>query len=283
MALILDSYDAIYGTGRYGSARYGVVSPIWTVDGQRLTSAIGTVEVQVVEKLGSVRATLSLGTPTYTGIANKTLASSRLNVTLGNSTASAAANIEAEPNVIYSNTSDSGFEAKANQVAEAVTATITLGTISAKSINRVPVDGVRLTTNSGTIEVTLRTFVSGVRASSAVGTVKVNLSKVVAYVRATLTTNAPTTKAKANTVLVSTRSSVTLGSIKKQLNTKPVGARATVTANTVSRSGDANKTVTHSRITSSTKPSTATGTAFNFSGFATNYSPRRTIYIARAA
>jgi len=283
MALVLDSSDAIYGAGRYGSARYGIASPIYIVDGQRLTSAIGTVKVQVVEKSDSVRATLTLGTIAFVAKANKTLAATHLDIALGTSSIFADANLEAEAVTIVSGPSDPTLEAKANQQAASVRATFTLGAVSARSINTVPVNGVSLSTTSGSVKVNLRTFVSGARTSSAVGTVKVNLSKVVAFVRVTSATNTVTTGAKANTVLAFTRSSLTLGSIKKQLNTKPVGVRVTATSNTVSLNAKANKTVTHTRMTSNTTASTATGVTFNYPAFSANYSPQRTIYIPRAA
>lgn len=283
MALIVDQYDALYGIGRYGSARYGIVTPIYVVEGQRLTSALGTIEVQVSEKSESARATFSLGTPTYTATANKALVGIHADLTLGTSVIAAAANIAAEPVTITSGTSDSTFEAKANQEAAPVSATITLGTVSAKSINRVPVDGFTLSIESGIVEITLRTYVTGVRTSSSLGLVKVNLKKVVSSVRSTIALGTSTTKAPANKIPASNRSSITLGDIKKQLNTKPTGIRVTVTNQTAFPSADANKVLAHTRISTTVKSGTATGVAFNFSTFANNYSPRRTLYIPQAA
>ena len=83
--------DALYGTGTFGTARYGRVTPIIAVTGVVGTSAIGTVtpkaevsltatgvsatgsvgevEEQPTEALESVSATGSIGTPTVTASA----------------------------------------------------------------------------------------------------------------------------------------------------------------------------------------------------------------------
>lgn len=283
MALILDRYDAVYGIGRYGSARYGIVTPIYTVSGQRLTSSIGTVKVRVTEKSEAVRATLRLGTPTYKAAANKTLAYKRLNVTLGTVVKKAAANTNAAPLRIQSGTSDSRYTAKANKVLESVSVTVSLGTISAKSINRVPVNGFTLSISCGIVEVTLRTYVTGYRLSSSVGTVKVNLKKVISSVRSTMAVKTVTTKAKANLTPLPLRSSLSLGTPKENLVTRIIGLRVTSTVHAATTKAKANKVVASTHMTSGTKYGTATGVVFNFSAFSANYSPRRTLYIPQAA
>ena len=53
--------DALYGTGTFGTARYGRVTPIIAVTGVAGTSAIGTVEVQLDTTLTGVSATGSIG------------------------------------------------------------------------------------------------------------------------------------------------------------------------------------------------------------------------------
>ena len=39
--------DALYGTGTYGTARYGRVTPVISISGVVGTGAIGTVEVKL--------------------------------------------------------------------------------------------------------------------------------------------------------------------------------------------------------------------------------------------
>ena len=62
-----DINDALFGTGEYGSARYGIVSPNVSITGVSATGAIqapsiGGLEVDISEVLTSVSATSSLGT-----------------------------------------------------------------------------------------------------------------------------------------------------------------------------------------------------------------------------
>ena len=61
-----DSSDALYGTGRHGSARYGKVSPNVALSGVSATGAIETVsvggfEIDISENLLSVSATGAIG------------------------------------------------------------------------------------------------------------------------------------------------------------------------------------------------------------------------------
>ena len=62
-----DTSDAIYGTGVYGAASYGSVSPTPTLTGVSATGSIAPVqitgfEIDLEENLDSVAATVSLGT-----------------------------------------------------------------------------------------------------------------------------------------------------------------------------------------------------------------------------
>jgi len=54
--------DALYGTGTFGTARYGRVTPIIAVSGVVGTSAVGTVEVKPTEALESAVGTGAIGT-----------------------------------------------------------------------------------------------------------------------------------------------------------------------------------------------------------------------------
>ena len=49
--------DALYGTGTYGTARYGRVTPVISISGVVGTGAIGTVEVKLDTTLTGVSAT----------------------------------------------------------------------------------------------------------------------------------------------------------------------------------------------------------------------------------
>ena len=53
--------DALYGTGTYGTARYGRVTPVISISGVVGTTSIGTSEIQPTEALVSVSATGSIG------------------------------------------------------------------------------------------------------------------------------------------------------------------------------------------------------------------------------
>lgn len=63
---IYGANDAIYGIGRYGTARYGIVTPFIQPRGFELTASVEPVsidgfEIQVVEKVTGVSATVSIG------------------------------------------------------------------------------------------------------------------------------------------------------------------------------------------------------------------------------
>lgn len=62
-----DSSDAIFGTGTYGSASYGIVTPTAALTGVSATVTVASVavtgfEIDISEVLNSVSATTSLGT-----------------------------------------------------------------------------------------------------------------------------------------------------------------------------------------------------------------------------
>ena len=55
-------YVAVYGSGKYGNAQYGVAFGVQQLTGVQATSALGSIEVTTEENLASVSATGAIGT-----------------------------------------------------------------------------------------------------------------------------------------------------------------------------------------------------------------------------
>ena len=170
-----DSFDALYGTGTYGSARYGIVAPEVALTGVSGTGAIQAVaingfEIDLSERLGSVSATGSVGTLTVNIVESLGSVSATGSIgTIEPRTSEALGSVFATGSV---NTVTVNIAEKLTGVS--ATFTLNAAGLDIRSINRVPVDGVSGTTALGTIEAQTTEALNSVSAIGAVGSLTVH-------------------------------------------------------------------------------------------------------------
>ena len=275
-----DSSDAFYGVGRYGSARYGVVTPTVLltgvsatgltrelhldgfeidiheiVHGVAATGSVGSLTLHVVEKLNSTPATTSVGTvvPVVTVF---------------------VASVEAYEGI-------NGVQVNVSEVLEPVSATFTINAagLDIKSINRVDIFGPDVFGEVGTPEVQVREYISGVSATTSVSPTKQNLKKVPTGVSAQGLVG---TLTHSNLIRVT---SVTLiarvGATRENIVDRVVGQQLSSAIGSLTHS-NTERLVSVGMVASVGIPSK---TAVNFDFYAVRdlYSAQRTILIPRAA
>jgi len=275
--------DALYGTGRYGSAIYGDVSPTINFPTFQLVGTIQTVqvggqfEVDVSERLSSVSATGVLGQiqviPKLIDSVSATgaLGTIKPNLTepvLGLSATGSIgtlthSNTHRIASVVGTFTLDKGNRPFAKaftfQTATAVSATGAIGTIS-PNVDE-PVSGVLGTGAVGTPEITTLEALSSVVATGGIGTLTHSNTHSLGSVQATTTVE------------------------PVQVDGFEIDVQERL--NSVFATGVINGTITHSnthRITSAIGTSiagiiTATGVTFNF--VANDYDRKRVVYVPR--
>ena len=243
--------DALYGTGTYGTARYGRVTPVISISGVVGTGAIGTVEVkldttltgvsatgivndveeQPTENLESVSATGSVGTVTPSADSSLTLT--------GVEGTSALGTVEAQIDTSISGLGSTGS-------VGTVTATASAAVMGAfnPDITSLLFSKVALLTAS---EISADTRIAAVEGASLA---EQNLasSRVIAQVL-----DATGSSGTTNETLALTGGSQVSGSIQGAVGSGQAGALST------------------------------SATVFDFDAVKSLYSRRRTIFIARAA
>ena len=243
--------DALYGTGTYGTARYGRVTPVISISGVVGTGAIGTVEVkldttltgvsatgivndveeQPTENLESVSATGSIGTVTPSADSSLTLT--------GVEGTSALGTVEAQIDTSISGLGSTGS-------VGTVTATASAAVMGAfnPDITSLLFSKVALLTAS---EISADTRIAAVEGASLA---EQNLasSRVIAQVL-----DATGSSGTTNETLALTGGSQVSGSIQGAVGSGQAGALST------------------------------SATVFDFEAVKSLYSRRRTIFIARAA
>ena len=243
--------DALYGTGTYGTARYGRVTPVISISGVVGTGAIGTVEVkldttltgvsatgivndveeQPTENLESVSATGSVGTATPSADSSLTLT--------GVEGTSALGTVEAQIDTSISGLGSTGS-------VGTVTATASAAVMGAfnPDITSLLFSKVALLTAS---EISADTRIAAVEGASLA---EQNLasSRVIAQVL-----DATGSSGTTNETLALTGGSQVSGSIQGAVGSGQAGALST------------------------------SATVFDFEAVKSLYSRRRTIFIARAA
>ena len=243
--------DALYGTGTYGTARYGRVTPVVSISGVVGTGAIGTVEVkldttltgvsatgivndveeQPTENLESVSATGSVGTATPSADSSLTLT--------GVEGTSALGTVEAQIDTSISGLGSTGS-------VGTVTATASAAVMGAfnPDITSLLFSKVALLTAS---EISADTRIAAVEGASLA---EQNLasSRVIAQVL-----DATGSSGTTNETLALTGGSQVSGSIQGAVGSGQAGALST------------------------------SATVFDFEAVKSLYSRRRTIFIARAA
>ena len=189
-----DSSDALYGTGRQGSARYGRVTPNVALSGVSATGAIETVsvggfEIDISENLLSVSATGAIGS---VGVGNSaTLAS----VSATGSINTVKENVAEELGSVSATGAIGTIEPQVDEDLLSVSATGSIGTL------KVNVDeslaSVSATGAIGTVEAKTSEDLLSVTATFTVGTIKPNVSEKLGTVVGTSGAGAVTTRATA--------------------------------------------------------------------------------------
>lgn len=235
--------DALYGTGRYGVARYGSVGPTKLITGVSGTISLGDTKVNLLLKPLGFTLTTVLGDPNLSGHANKTVSGYTLSGYLGELVVTAKAQQVLGGYALDADLGSITFSADANKSVSGYLLSTSLGEVAVKSINKVEVLGVSATFTLGDLTVEGGTgateILDGFSIQSNLGTVKPNLRTFVSGVSAT----------------------INLGSVGKS-------AKASVTPSGNSLNVDEGSVTTNAVV-------------FDFGQFAENYSNKRTIYVPK--
>ena len=182
-----DSADALFGTGTYGSARYGRVTPVVQITGVSATANTRTIHLNVFE--------VDISEPIYNAQgATGSVGSLTLNTAAGLSgVAGTSAVGTLSPNVdepIGSVSAIGSVNTVTVNVQESVTglvATATLDTtgLVVKSINTISVSGFELDGLVGTIEPQTLEALQSVESIVYIGNIKANLVEKITSVSAT--------------------------------------------------------------------------------------------------
>ena len=275
--------DALYGTGRYGSATYGDVSPTINLPTLQLVGTIQTVqvggqfEVDVTEKLESVSATGQLGNiqtlpKLVAGVsATGALGTVKPNPTEALNAVSATGNVGT---LTHSNTHSLG----------SVVGTFTLDKGNrpfAKAFTFVSAVSVVATGALGTVKPNVNEPISGVSGTVSVGTPEITTSEALLSVSATGSIGVLT---HSNThSLTSVQGTTAVEPV--QINGFEIDVQERLAS--VSATGAINGALTHSNThsisavvgTFNVGNMTVTGVTFNF--IATDYDRKRVVYVPR--
>ena len=275
--------DALYGTGRYGSAIYGDVSPTINLPTLQLVGTIQTVqvggqfEVDVTEKLESVSATGQLGNiqtlpKLVAGVsATGALGTVKPNPTEALNAVSATGNVGT---LTHSNTHSLG----------SVVGTFTLDKGNrpfAKAFTFVSAVSVVATGALGTVKPNVNEPISGVSGTVSVGTPEITTSEALLSVSATGSIGVLT---HSNThSLTSVQGTTAVEPV--QINGFEIDVQERLAS--VSATGAINGALTHSNThsisavvgTFNVGNMTVTGVTFNF--IATDYDRKRVVYVPR--
>lgn len=274
-----DSADAIYGIGAYGSASYGVVSPIVAVTGVSGTALtrnlhINAFEVDITEPLyGPNALTGSIGTLEFSNTVS-------LTGVVGNGQIGTVS-----PNIAFGITGVSATGAVNNvdeNVTEKIVGVIGTFTINAagldvKSINRVPVTVSPIISSIGIVSPNVdEPIATGVQGTITLGFIQVNITEKVSSVSATGSIGS---LEHSNTVtLTGVEGVVQVGEVEEQpLERISTGVQAIGAIGTLTLSNAF--TVTGVQGTFNTGNITATGVTFTF--VAADYDRRRVAYVPR--
>ena len=275
--------DAIYGTGRYGSARYGGISPTINFSSFELVGTIATVqvggqfEVDVSERLLSVSATGQIGqVQTIPKLITSVSATGELGIIKANptealDTVSATASVGT---LTHSNT---------HRIASVVgTFTLNKGDRPfAKAFNFLTAPSFVATGAIGTIQPNVDEPISGVSGTISVGTPEVITTEALASVSATGSIGVLT---HSNThSLASVQGTTAVEQV--QINGFEIDVQERLAS--VSATGAINGALTHSNThsissivgTFNVGNMTVTGVTFNF--IATDYDRKRVVYVPR--
>ena len=182
-----DTADAIYGTGLYGTARYGRVTPVVQVTGVGATANTRTIHLNVFEvdisepiynAQGATGSVGSLTLHTTAGLAGVSATGTANSVGVG---VDVTLSSVSAPILIEALEAGDAVTGTANQTPTSVVGTLTLDTtnLSVRSVNTVSVSGVSATATLGSVEAQTTEALQSVEATGSIGTPALNLNKVV--------------------------------------------------------------------------------------------------------
>ena len=182
-----DTTDALYGTGAYGSASYGIVQPEVAVTGVSATGTVESVaaggfEVDISERLGSVSAIGSIGSVEV--ILDTAFPD-------GVSATGSAGSVFVNLTEALNSVSSTGFAGTPSvNIDEPITGVAATGSAHpfgrVVSINRISVVGVVAAGSIGTLSENVDEPLSSVSASGTIGTVSLNISESITGVEGEL-------------------------------------------------------------------------------------------------
>jgi hypothetical protein len=206
-----DSSDALYGTGRHGSARYGKVSPNVALSGVSATGAIETVsvggfEIDISENLLSVSATGAIGS---VGVGNS---ATLTGVSATGSINTVKENVAEELGSVSATGAIGTIEPQVDEDLLSVTATFTIGTVKpnlSKTLGTVvgtsgaravttsatatpPITGLELTGSINAPEPVVDEGLQSVAATVSIGSINVGVTEKLASASASAVVNLPT-------------------------------------------------------------------------------------------
>ena len=182
-----DTTDALYGTGAYGSASYGIVQPEVAITGVSATGTVESVaaggfEVDISERLGSVSAIGSIGSVEV--ILDTAFPD-------GVSATGSAGSVFVNLTEALNSVSSTGFAGTPSvNINEPITGVAATGSAHpfgrVVSINRISVVGVVAAGSIGTLSENVDEPLSSVSASGTIGTVSLNISESITGVEGEL-------------------------------------------------------------------------------------------------
>ncbi len=276
-----DSSDALYGVGRYGLARYGVVAPTVSLVGVSATGFVRNLhldifEVDITEKIyGSASATGSVGSVTVNLVEK-----------LDSVTSTASVGIVVPQVTVYVTSVEALVETNFVQVnlsekLESVSAEFTVNAagLDIRSINRVNIFGPDVFGQVGAPRVNIKEYILGV---SAVGSSSPTRQKLVEKIQSVVATASAGVLTNSNLTRVSSVGIVaSTNTVREHITERPTGQALNSSIGVLRFSNT--KRLSTPRMVISVGKTTPTGIVFDFYGVRELYSPYRTILIPRAA
>ena len=275
-----DSADAIFGTGQFGSASYGVVAPTVSLAGVSATGIIRTIhlnvfEVDITEPLYNAEAgTGSIGT------IKPNIKTSVSSVAATTSVGTTVEHVSAVLTSALAVGTAGSVGVGATQALQGVSSSVSIGTGTETSVSA-GLTGVSATASAGSLVVGASEELGGLNLVTSVGSVRTNLAKTLASVVGTsgsISVNASSTKRVSVSGIALTAS---LGDLKGSTSEPTQSVSATVSVGSVRV--HITEIVPGLTLTSNVGTVSASAYMFDYEAVKNRYSRRRTVILPRAA
>ena len=283
-----DTADAIYGSGTYGTASYGRVTPVISLTGVGATALTRTLHLDVFE--------VDITEPLYNAQgATGSVGSLTLNTAAGLTGVSATGSINTLGVGVDVTLSSVSATASTNTVTENTAAGLTgvVGTlgfngsgISVRSVNTVSVSLNAITGSIGTVGLSNTKELTSILGSIPLGTIKVNVSELATGVSATGALTAGTVgisnKFTPDSVVGTIPDPSVQPNVKEEIQQNAVsGVSATVSVSAPKI--NITEVLVSIQNTGSIGDLGTTAIQFDFQAVASRYSRRRTVILPRVA